>query len=292
MASRRDPFRFDHGAQYFTARDPRFRDAVDTWIADGVAGEWRPRLGVVDGKVVEAKASTTTRYVGVPRMSAITRHLATGLDLHAQTRVASLEGSAGRWLLGSDAGASLGTFDTVLLTLPPLQAAQLLDPVAPDLAEAARAVEMLPCWAVLAAFDDGLDLPYDALFVNDHSLSWVARDSSKPGRSGAECWILHASPEWSAARLEEDAGAIPPQLLGAFFDLFDLEHVAPRYATAHRWRFAMAKDPLDVGCLYDPGLRLGVGGDWCHGSRVEGAFLSGLALAERALGATASVAEG
>ena len=39
MATRRQgDLRFDHGAQYFTVRDPSFRRALEQWQADGLAG--------------------------------------------------------------------------------------------------------------------------------------------------------------------------------------------------------------------------------------------------------------
>ena len=44
------------------------------------------------------------------------------------------------------------------------------------------------------------------------------------------------------------------------------------------------KEPLQIGCLYEPGAGVGVCGDWLHGDRLEGAFLSGRALAARILG--------
>ena len=38
MSTRRgDDWQCDHGAQYFTARDPRFKAEVDRWLAAGVA---------------------------------------------------------------------------------------------------------------------------------------------------------------------------------------------------------------------------------------------------------------
>jgi predicted NAD/FAD-dependent oxidoreductase len=55
---------------------------------------------------------------------------------------------------------------------------------------------------------------------------------------------------------------------------------------SHRWRFAQPDPPLAMNCLFAEEQRIGVAGDWCGGPRVEGAFLSGLSLAERILGRT------
>lgn len=49
---------------------------------------------------------------------------------------------------------------------------------------------------------------------------------------------------------------------------------------------ARALQPLTCAALIDAEARLGLGGDWIAGGRVEGAFLSGVALADRVLGLT------
>jgi predicted NAD/FAD-dependent oxidoreductase len=64
---------------------------------------------------------------------------------------------------------------------------------------------MRGCWALMLRFAAPVDLPFDAAFVNQGPLRWIARNSSKPGRSGEETWLLHARAEWSEAHLEEDA---------------------------------------------------------------------------------------
>ena len=136
----------------------------------------------------------------------------------------------------------------------------------------------------MALFDNPLPLPYDGLFVHDAPVSWVARNSSKPARAPHESWVLHGSPTWSTANLEADKEAIANRLLTAFFDATGLEPVAPHFVQAHRWRYALAENPLDVGCLWDAALKVGGCGDWCQNSRIEGAFLSGMAIAGRVLG--------
>ena len=50
------------------------------------------------------------------------------------------------------------------------------------------------------------------------------------------------------------------------------------------WPQATPLNPLPQLFVWDERDRLGVAGDWCGGPRVEGAFLSGQALAEAVLG--------
>ncbi|HWV09069.1 MAG TPA: FAD-dependent oxidoreductase, partial [Pseudomonas sp.] len=76
MASKRsDGGALDLGAQYFTARDRRFVETVQQWQARGWVAEWTPTLfNYQDGRL-SASPDEQVRWVGSPRMSAITRAL-------------------------------------------------------------------------------------------------------------------------------------------------------------------------------------------------------------------------
>jgi predicted NAD/FAD-dependent oxidoreductase len=135
----------------------------------------------------------------------------------------------------------------------------------------------------MLGFEHPIPVPFDAAFVRDSALSWVARNNSKPGRGDGEAWVLHASPEWSHEHLEDEPDEVRAALTDAFFDALAAPPSTPTQTSTHRWRYALPAEPLPQGCLWDEEQRIGVCGDWCHGPRIESAFLSGLALAERIL---------
>ena len=280
---REGKFSFDHGAQYFTARDDRFRRHVDSWIEEGLVHSWQGRIGTAAGGEVHRKVDGIDRFVGVPGMSAVARHLASRLDIFYESKVRGIKGSPNDLRLIEDSGEDLGSFNVVIVAMPPEQARSLLVKSS-RLVEQVQSVKMLPAWAVMAVFDHSLDLELDGVFVHDSPLSWVARNNSKPGRSDHECWVLHGTNEWSALNLEEDEEEVSAVLIQAFFEAIGAKSIQPIFAKAHRWRFALAENPLKVGCLWDEKLRLGACGDWCQMSRIEGAFLSGMAMAGRVLG--------
>jgi photolyase PhrII len=284
MATRRtaEGAQFDHGAQYLTVRDGRFERYVKSWLQDGIVAPWESRIGTLTCGRWEGTRTTTPRYVGVPGMSAICRHLAADLDIQFGRRVAQPERDHGGWRLRDVAGEHLGVFDCVITSAPAPQSAELLAS-APDLQQAARAVSMNGCWAALLVFDRSLGLPFDGAFVHESALSWMARNNSKPQRGSQESWVLHASPVWTSTCLENEPGEALPKMLDAFWQATAVTPRAPIYAACHRWRWALPPEPLPHRCLFDSSLRLGACGDWCSGPRVEGAFLSGTAVAGRVL---------
>jgi len=284
MATRRaGPLRFDHGAQYFTVRDPCFRRWVESWEADGLATRWKGRLAVVRGGEIALKDDATERWVGVPGMSAICRCLMTGLDVNFGIRIVHLVRNDDRWELRAHDGADLGRFDAVVVSAPAPQTAALLAASAPGLSARAGHVEMDPCWAVMASYPLTLGLTFDGAFVEDAPLGWIARNSAKPGRPSGEAWVLHASPEWSREHLELDREIAAQWLVDAFREAVGRDLPPPASLTAHRWRFALPVNPLAEPCLFDRELAVAACGDWAGGPRVEGAFLSGCAAAQRIL---------
>ena len=283
LATRRvDGLLFDHGAQYATVRDPAFAAAMGAMAAAGQAAPW--------------PAAGEGRWCGVPGMSALARHMeGEGVgDLHIGRHVAFLHRDGRGWhvrhrdasdtrpgLVSDEGGEAAEPFDRIAVALPAPQAAGLLQPHA-FAAEAGRAA-MAPCWAATLAFDEATAAP-DLLRPDAGPLRWIARDSSRPGRAAVpECWVAHATPEWSRDHLEQPAETMLVLLRSAFAAATGIA-TTPRYAAAHRWRFALAETPLGTPCLWDAAAGLGVCGDWCLGARVEAAFLSGRALAEAMTG--------
>lgn len=276
---------FDHGAQYFTVRDPRIEARVRHWASIGVAGEWQGRVAVLgeDGSV--ESYSEKPRFVGTPTMSAICKHLSAGQDLRCGVTIARVERDADGLRLVDSHDEHLGTFNRVVCTAPPAQTAALLADVAPEIARRALEVVMKPCWVLMLAFDSPLELPFDGAFINHGPLSWIARMGSKPSRpTRPDTWVVHASPEWSTARLEALREDVTVPLLEALFQSVGLDAQTPSWHSAHRWRYALAETPLADGCLAAQDERVIACGDWTNGNRVEGALLSGLTAATRIAG--------
>ena len=279
MATRRAGlYVFDHGAQYFTARDSRLVQLVEAWRAMGKVQRWEGRIGRLQKGRFQLQEQVQERFVGVPHMSSIGRHLAAELEVDYETRIEQIEGSEKNWYLQSRKDRF--RCDIAVVSTPPRQALNLLPPDLSLSATVAK-VELAPCWALMVAFEHSLALPFDGAFVAEAPLAWVARNSSKPGRSAAECWVLHASPDWSRAHLDMETEVLEEVLLDAFFQAAGSSRVEPIFASTHRWRHSIAQAPLACGSLWDAAVGIGLCGDWCNSLRVEGAFLSGIDLANR-----------
>jgi len=258
---------FDHGAQYFTVRDAGFRARVDAWQRDGLVAPW--------------PAAGPDSWVGVPAMNAPVKQLASTAAVRWNTRVDSISGGAGEWLLQGENDLREGPFDAALLAVPSENATQLLTGLSPTMAARAIATPAQPCWTVMAAFSARLRVDPDVL-REDGPIGWAARNSAKPGRAGPEAWVVQAGPAWSREHIEETPAGIVPKLLAVLSDRIGAPLPATLSASAHRWRYARSGN-AGLGMMWDPAQRLGLCGDWLLGPRVECAWMSGDQLAHAVL---------
>ncbi|MEW4447572.1 FAD-dependent oxidoreductase [Qipengyuania sp. JC766] len=272
MASRRvetdkGMLRFDHGAQFFTAESPEFAEQVRHWTQGGAAARWDAASDAADDDL----------YVGTPAMNEVVRAQAVGLDVRWGARAERIERDGDGWQVVVDGEGA--AFDAVVVAVPAEQAAELLQEAAPEFAQVAGSSQSDPCWALMAAFAQRLPIDADTHRSGDDArIAWAARDGAKPGRSGGESWVVHASAGYSLRHLELDREEMANLMVAAFFEELGAAPVVPEYATAHRWRYAKA-DPVDgPGYLLDADAGIGVCGDWLVAPKVEGAFRSGLSL--------------
>jgi len=285
LATRRlDALSFDHGVQYFTIQDHRFEPVVRAWQSAGIVARWSARTVVLDGRGQGEEVGPVDRYVGVPNMHAVAIHMARGLDVRLGSHVASIERRSAGWaLLGQqDSELDEALFDRLVLAVPSAIASRLLGGES-DLARRAAALSWDSCWAVMLALGRPSGIDFDAAFVSDDPiLGWVARESSKPARAplrgAVESWILHAHPTWSRSYLELEPSDASRWVQRAFAARVG-RPLVPVAVAAHRWRLALPVSPLTEPFLFDASLGIGLAGDWCGGPRVEGAYLSGVALA-------------
>ncbi len=264
---------FDHGAQYFTVRDQRFSELAAEWERSRAIARWTGRVVSFDGEGWEDVAEGTHRYVGIPGMDAIAAVMAAGIDIEYGRRVESID-------------QLLGDCDHAIVAVPADQARALISKV-PVLFSTSNHVAMKPNWTVMAAFEERVATRFDAAFVNRSPLGWIARNTSKPKRNWKiDCWVLQASPAWSEAHANDQRDDVGSFLMEAFEDLVPSGLPRAFHAGVHRWRHAQADPPLAIGALHDAQSRVTICGDWCRGSRIEDAWLSGLEAAELISGTT------
>ena len=274
-----DNWSADHGAQYFTARDPIFIEELNTWIQRGIAATWHPRLKVYEDSQWREIASTQNRYVGIPAMNSLGKNLAKNFDVTYGQTIDQIVLKNDKWILHSvEEGSINEQFDWLVLAIPAPQAFILTHSIDRSIEEKNR-VDMQGCWTVMACFTERQKTLFDAAFINGEIISWISRNNSKLGREGLDSWTIHANPEWSQQWIELDKEEAGKRILECAMKL-GLNYQNAQISV-HRWRYASGSLTANPGFKVYEDIHLGLCGDWLHGGRVEGAWLSGYKLANQ-----------
>ena len=277
---------FDHGAQFITARGEAFSAFMQEARDAGAAANWQARLVSIDRAGNIEPLRPEDRWVGVPGMNAIVKHALGGLDVRFGARVTRLSGGPGHWSVVLEDGEREGPFDGVAVTIPPEQMIDLLARTDGDFSSQiaqAKAAVIGPCQAVMATLDAPFDPGFDGAKLYGGALAWMARMGSRPGRTGPEGWILHASTGWSETRLEASAEDVVRNLVEEAHIRFGFP-ARPVWSAAHRWRYALSEKAPATPFALDETETVGCAGDWRLGGRAELAWDSGTALGQALAG--------
>lgn len=266
---------FDHGAQYITARQSRFKAYLDEIVAGGYAARWVPRGAAGE----EGEGQLSPWHVGTPGMSSIVRPLAENVRMVFGRRVHTIQRTDKAWTLWFDDQTSEGPFAAVAVAVPAPEAQFLVGRI-PALADPLNRVRMLPCWALMARLEDHTFPDQDVFSDMSQIVRWVSRNNSKPGRVGrGDHVVIHAAPAWTRQTEDVEPEAVAEELWAEVSHVLSLPPVRPAQMVAHLWRHGLVDTPLGETCLFSREHMVGVAGDWCRGRLAEHAFESGSALA-------------
>lgn len=269
MASKRiGDARFDHGAQHFSARSPEFAETVHRLIADGVAKVW-----FESHSITEPDRGVEPRHVGSPSMRSVCEQLAQGLVVRVGVTVTGVRRQDGDVLVDTADGPLVA--DACVVTAPLPQTLTLLGDLAGDHRSRLEAITYDPCLAAMLILDGPSGLPDGHLALAEGPIAWIA-DNQHKGVSPVPAVTVHTSPDFSREHLEQEPSEWLPLVVGAA-----ARHLSSSVVEAHghRWRYSIPTNPGSEGAVeVAPGVV--VAGEALAGARVEGAFLSGLAVAD------------
>ncbi len=288
----------DTGAQYFTARDPRFIQQVEQWQTAKAAELWEFEPFSIQNNKLVRSSDNTKRYVGTPRMNSIIHDVAKNLDITLSTRISQVnlehfQSGQVKWRLIDEANKEYHGYDWLISSAPIEQTQHLLDASPSNLTTVSQQLPRnahLPCWAIALATKGKIHDEIQGIF-GDETISWVSRQSTKPQRTLLgdyhDCWLVHFSSQWSAQH-HKDTSQNLPQIALNWLNTYLLpfrenagQALKCEYSYQHFWLYAKLRDERSaLAPIIEPDLNIAIIGDWCFSGRVEGSYLSAAHLAD------------
>jgi predicted NAD/FAD-dependent oxidoreductase len=279
MATRRaGEITFDHGAQYFTVRDPLFHAMLEPALELGFVETWSGTIGsssMGSASIID-ESDRAPRFVGVPSMTALPKWMAHGLDIRLGVTIDAIEGSPCNWRLATGYERA-GPFDWVVAACPAPQAMALM-PANYSGFRAAASTKMNACFTLMLILQSRALGRHCAVRYDDEVIAWVADCTSRPQRSPLPTIVVHSQNQWADRHVDDDLEVVRTAMLDSLARLLPGVPEGVLSANVHRWKFANVQTVSESDVLMDLENGLAACGDWTIGNRVEAAFLSATRL--------------
>jgi hypothetical protein len=140
-------------------------------------------------------------------------------------------------------------FDAVVLALPAPQAHEsAAKRPKPAPCKSSQPSQVAPCWTLMLAYPQAvqpglttLGPQWNAARSTHHRIAWLARESSKPGRTIVERWTVQASAAWSQNTCKTTRACKPS--CSRPLPRSPASGPNPPMSTAQRWRYAKTTRP-------------------------------------------------
>jgi renalase len=276
-----DPFYFDHGAQFFTARSKAFQDFLTPYQNDGTIAQWDGKIIHLEvGKKPSKRLWFEPHWVATPNMNSLCKKLAEGCDILLGTEVAPLaQHPSGIWFLHDKHGAFLGEFDWVISTAPPAQTQALFQCHAVEHSSFSMG-HMKACYTLMIGFNQPWNKQWIAAKVRNSPIEWIAINSTKPHRNKlVTAIVVHSRNDWADLHIDDDVMEAQKFLLTEFELVSGINCQNANYLSTHRWKYAIAEPTENLEFTLDSKHHLAATGDWISASRIEDAWLNAVSLA-------------
>lgn len=299
MATRRvNEQKFDHGAQFFTARSSIFKQTAEVWLRDGIIKEWTKGFNHHFHAHAHLPDDGHPRYAGVGGMNQIAKHLAAKLpakQILLNEKIIAISIVQDTLLLKCEGGREIQA-KTLVITSPIPQTLDLLKSIDPApsfdvISQELGKINYDPCVAFMGFFDAD-EFPLDALPIQSHDavISFIADNYSKGLTSEKGSLTVHLAAEASRGMFTAHDQVVVGFICHQLKQLFGLKKLSmPKTYDIQRWRFATPQTTLpspylEWACGGSSGPRILFAGEAFGGAKIEGAFLSAQAAAQRLLG--------
>jgi renalase len=278
-----EPFYFDHGTQFFTARSISFQRYLEPMIQEGLVAEWKGKvITFQENGDIKDRLWFEPHYVALPHMNGLCKAIAStiGVSIVVGTEVAPLaERIEGKWCLWDKEGKELGLFDWVISTAPPVQTQRLFEDCLSG-EGTLPAARLLGCYTLMIGFHAPWEKSWMAAKVHGKPVEWIAVNSTKPGRnSDVTSLVVHSNNIWAEAHIYQDIKEAEEILRQSFEGITGIDTRKADYFAAHRWRYAIQDTERELEPFMNGSQKLASTGDWCTASRIEDSWLNAVKLA-------------
>ena len=260
-------FKYDHGAQFFTARSDEFKKEVDFWLENKWIKKWCNGFSKNDGY---------PRYIGINGMHSLPLKISENLNVFQKTTIKRLKLLKNDWFLeGSD---NINFSSKYLIMTPPLlQTIKLLSKhiylFDKKFLEEIKNINYDKCISLMMSVKKETNIKFPGAMQKPNSFWDFVTDNKLKGISKKNCITAHASASFSDFIWEFNDEKCKNIMINELAKLVNFEKIETKI---HKWKYAKPKKVFNYffkQAIHNQNLI--ITGEIFGGAKVEGAFLSG-----------------
>ncbi|MEL6404320.1 MAG: FAD-dependent oxidoreductase [Chloroflexota bacterium] len=272
----------DEGAQFFSARESDFQEAVQAWQAEGLVYEYGTDWS--DGSIKKTVPNSEKRYAVQGGMVRLAEHLASGLrGLETEAVVKTIRHFEGQWYV-TFTDDRVAKSQNIVLTAPVPVSLKLLAEVTldDDVRDALSRIHYAPNITAVFTVDGDTNLPDSSgVQLNDDEsiLRWVVDNQKQDASNTAHLLTVQTNRIFSKQNIGKSDADILDALTTALQEfLVDGTRITDSHLV--RWQYASPITTHPNEILRNSDQTLIFAGDAFGGrGRMEGAYISGKAAA-------------
>jgi renalase len=282
----------DHGVCYLQPKGELFQQWIDELVSVGILRVWTDGIHRLSADGVLQPPTKSAAYYAAPLgATSIAKYLGRDLEIIGNKLITAISPIENGWRLSTKDPEFALTAAQVIIATPPAQALNIardsIDPTSIEQLASVQFTRSITAIAVYPASEQNAatTIPWQGIQCIEHpTLAWIGLDSSKQLNPTQPVLVIQSNAAFAERHFDApDLSIIGQKLLDEIVPLIPTLN-APELIQVHRWGYAFAQNPLSDRFLTAQTIApLYFCGDWCGGNRVESAYLSGMALANRML---------
>lgn len=286
----------DLGATIVPAKKAQFVDFLQGLRKQNIVSIWPEKVFVSQRKDTIAQPlelfdSDREYFVFNHKMNGPCRQWIRNAHLHINSLISQIRYIVGKgWQLKVNEVWHAELFDKVVLTAPWPQSQTLLEQSELPIELPKYSQSWTSCWSIALQSEQMVASEVDLIYLKDHPLQTLVRDSSKPKRphlltsqiaETSEIWVAQLANDLSDDIGKQGAGKAISIATKGLCEMFDLPEKSVSNTCAHYWRYARpSAGQKPLGILSYPEHGIYIGGDWSFGVSIESAYEAAKALSQ------------
>jgi|TARA_B110000438_G_scaffold299896_1_gene350991 predicted NAD/FAD-dependent oxidoreductase len=262
---------FDHGLQYITPKDLKFKKFI-------IKLKNKKILKIWPGKHINLKSlkkREANKYIGNKKNSDINQFLLKNIKKNFSSKIVKIKFNT-FWTVTLDSGKKIN-FKSLILTCPFPQVKTLAKKyISKNLIN--QNIKMLPNITAMLVIKSKDILPISSMILDDSIIAWAANENSKKRfKSKLGLWTIQTQLKWSKKYINKcriNNKKISNIITQKFISLMNIKKSNVIHSNIHGWKYAFSYQRTKINSFWSEKYKIGICGDWFLGPKAENAWTS------------------